>query len=130
MSHDINSVAMHLSHRPTVLLHLKQSLPVLFLVQFTAIRHCFSVLAFVCESILHLRNPNRFASIGQVHDAFITKKNMIHLFTLFSLLSFEGNCEESLLSKKCAGCSLGEILVQYSWLNTNGSAQVNKTFIE
>ena len=76
-------------------------LPVLFLVQFIAIRHCFSVSAFICEStMLHLRIPNRLASIGQVHDAFITKKYDTLYNAFFSPIFFEGNCEESLRSSE------------------------------
>ena len=147
--------------------------------QFTAIRHCFSASAFICQSIFHLWDLIWLASIGQIHDAF-NKKNMMHLFTLFFSSFFEGNCEGSLRSseqhplyacqtrsaqsqiepvtqdpssargtarpsrcericlyaprcffylKKRAGCSLGRIPVQYSWLNTNGSALVNRAFM-
>ena len=81
----LNFVAVHLSH--TVLLHLKQSLPVLFLVQFTAIRHCFSVSAFICETILKCGNPIGLLKLGRC-TMLSLQKNMIHLFTLFTFSYF------------------------------------------
>ena len=76
------------------------------LVQFTAIRHCFSVLAFISEAIFHLWNHNRLVSIGQVHGAFITKKyDTLTYLRFFSLLFLKGTAKEACAQVSSIRCT-------------------------